>query len=417
MPPLPPLKRRRIAMDRGSLDWGELPLEVVMLFIAGMTALIAGALLLPALAGVIPYYGNGLAGLTLFYFALQTVLMGKTPFGDLPPSGALLAAGTAIAAAGIVICIIPSVPPGLAGRLLFIFLVPGGAALLVQAVFSPAKIRLWKGLGGAVKPLILWAPAVYLASIATGSVFFLGGGEPGWRLLPALLFQGAAVLGLGRTLAAVYRVYPASRPESEGRAPVPFGQGMLLLTGVFMVLLGLLLIPVNLGLLPFAQSAQLGLLMAIFAVQTAAAGNTPVGPFPRSAATTFAGLAFGALGAASCVIPAFLDGFLVPLVGVLNITGGAITLAKSALSLPGARKAVAGGASLLLKKLYGTQAVLGVLSVMFGSSMLFPGIVPGLVTGTVLAANGGALIFLMALLRRVEALAGQIAENRPPEGV
>ncbi len=43
--------------------------------------------------------------------------------------------------------------------------------------------------------------------------------------------------------------------------------------GIFMLLLGGLWIPVNLGLLPFSGSAQLGLLMVIFAVQMLASGN------------------------------------------------------------------------------------------------------------------------------------------------
>ena len=418
MPPLPPLKRRRIAMDRGSLNWGELPLEVVLLFISGMSALIAGVLLIAALAAGMPYYGGGLAGLVLFFFALQTTLLGKTPFGDLPPSGALLAAGILMAAAGIVIAIIPSVPPLFSAWLLLIFLAAGGAVLLVQSLLSPSKIRLWRSLGGAVKPLVVWAPAVYLSSVAAGSAFYAVGGGPGWLLVPALLFQGAAVLNLGRILAGVYRVYPASGPEAPGRAPIPFGQGMLLMTGAFMVLLGLLLIPVSLGLLPFAPSAQLGLLMVIFAVQAAASGNTPLGPFPRSAATAFAGLAFGALGAVSCVIPGLLDGILVPLVGVLNIAGGLLTLAKTALAFKGVRGAPGPDGARLLRKLYGTQALLGILSVMFGSSMLFPGIIPALVTGVVLAANGGVLVWLMILLGRVEVMATAHTEaGAPPEGV
>ena len=268
--------------------------------------------------------------------------MGKTPSATLP-SG--LSFGNCDCGGGDSNLYNPSVPPGLAGWLLFIFLVPGAA--LWSRPYSPCEDQAVEGPGGS-KPLILWRLRSTLLPSPQGRSSF-GGGEPGWRLLPALLFQGAAVLGLGRTLAAVYRVYPASRPESEGRAPVPFGQGMLLLTGVFMVLLGLLLIPVNLGLLPFAQSAQLGLLMVIFAVQTAAAGNTPVGPFPRSAATTFAGLAFGARGGVK--YPAFLDSFLSP-GRRAEYCRGSNNPAKS--TYPRCKKAVA-GASLLLKNCTGRR--------------------------------------------------------------
>ncbi|NLA91489.1 MAG: hypothetical protein GX843_07655 [Synergistaceae bacterium] len=392
-------------MDRSSLEWGELPLEAITLFIAGITSLIAGALLIPALAGAIPYYGNGLTGLILFYFALQTVLMGKTPFGDFPPSGMLLGAGAVMAAAGVIICIIPSVPAWFGGRLIFFCLAPGGIVMLVQAVLSPEKIRLWLSLKGVVKPLVIWVPAVYLTSVLTGAAFLASsGGEAGWWLVPALMLHGAMVLNLGRVLASVYKVYPASKPEAKGRPPIPFGQGMLLLIGVFMMLLGLLLLPVSLGILPFAPNAQLGLLLVIFAVQMAASGATPLGPFPRSAAMTFLGLATAAIGVTSCIVPGLLEGVIAFLVAVLNIAGGILTFIKSLGSLLGAKNAASGDAFPLLRRLYATQTALGGLSVMFGSSMLFPGVVPGLVVGAVLAANGGVLIYLMILLGRVEAM-------------
>lgn len=193
---------------------------------------------------------------------------------------------------------------------------------------------------------------------------------------------------------------------------MPFGQGMLLLTGVFMMLLGLLLLPVSLGILPFAPNGQLGLLMVIFAVQMAASGATPIGAFPRSAAMTFLGLATAAVGVTSCIVPGLLEGVIAFLVATLNIIGGVLTFIKSLGSLSGASKTVpAGDALSLLRRLYTTQISMGVLSVMFGSSMLFPGIIPSLVIGAVLAANGGVLIYLMILLGRVEAMKGQISSG------
>lgn len=61
----------------------EIPLEVVILLIAALTMTTTGILLFPAGAGKLPYYENGLYGLLLFIFGLQTVAMGKTPFGDM----------------------------------------------------------------------------------------------------------------------------------------------------------------------------------------------------------------------------------------------------------------------------------------------------------------------------------------------
>ena len=111
-------------MRRGLFDEACLPLETVLLFIAGMTVFIAGILLFPVYAGVAPYYENGLYGLLLFFFALQTVMLGKTPFGELPVSKPLLAVGVTIASIGIVTCFIPGIPNKLARWMLVLCLAP-----------------------------------------------------------------------------------------------------------------------------------------------------------------------------------------------------------------------------------------------------------------------------------------------------
>ncbi|NLD96690.1 MAG: hypothetical protein GX635_06175, partial [Synergistaceae bacterium] len=67
----------------------------------------------------------------------------------------------------------------------------------------------------------------------------------------------------------------------------------------------------------------------------------------------------------------------------------------------------------LLLRLYSTQIALGGLSVMFGSSMLAPGIIPGLLIGVILAANGGVLLYLMRLLLLLDALAESAGGTQP----
>ena len=170
-----------------------------------------------------------------------------------------------------------------------------------------------------------------------------------------------------------------------------------------MVLLGLLLVPVSLGLLPFAANAQLGLLMTIFALQMLAAGNTPIGPFPRrSWFMVCLGLLFALPGIVSCVIPCLLVAPLTFFVGVLNLLGGLLPLGLGLLHpvAPTSGNAV----HPLLKKLSRTQLLLNLLSILFGASMLVPGIIPGLVTGVVLALNGGMLLYLLRLLLSIAAL-------------
>ncbi len=173
---------------------------------------------------------------------------------------------------------------------------------------------------------------------------------------------------------------------------------MILFTSIFMIIIGVLLIPVNLGMLPFSSSAQLGILMVIFAIQMLAFGNTPIGPFPRTWPMIGLGILFAVLGAISCIIPGILVSVLTILVGILNILGGIIALTKM---LPkGSKQKTEPREPIppILKKLFATQLTLNLLQILFGSSMLIPGIVPGMVIGVILAANGGVLSYLLSIL-------------------
>ncbi len=393
-------------MRRGLFDIVCLPLETVLLFIAGMTVFIAGILLFPVYAGLLPYYENGLYGLLLFFFALQTVMLGKTPFGELPVSKPLLGVGVSVASIGIVTCFIPGVPNMLARWMLVVCLGPGGALLLLQMLFSRNKLRLWLRVGGVLRPLPFACGAVYALSMLSGLLVLTPDFLSGYGTATAVLLYGAAILNLSRVLAAVHTEYPEASADAGEKGGLPFDKAMLMLTGVFMMLLGALLLPVNLGLLPFSGSAQLGLLMVIFSVQMLAAGNTPIGAFPRSRLVVYLGVLFAGLGIVSCIVPDVLVDPLTLLVGVLNILNGGLTLAKALPSLVKARKMLPSiQVPSLLVKLYSTQIALGGLSVMFGSSMLAPGIIPGLLIGVILAANGGVLLYLMRLLFQLDALA------------
>ena len=62
----------------------KLPFEVVMLIIAAVVLLVTGVMLFLIYNGILPYYENGLYGLLLIIFALNTITLGRTPFGDIP---------------------------------------------------------------------------------------------------------------------------------------------------------------------------------------------------------------------------------------------------------------------------------------------------------------------------------------------
>nr|HOP40614.1 hypothetical protein [Geobacteraceae bacterium] len=150
----------------------------------------------------------------------------------------------------------------------------------------------------------------------------------------------------------------------------------------------------------------LGLLMVIFAVQMLASGGTPIGPFPRSWLVVAFGLLFATLGIVSCLIPEILVPVLTVLVGVLNILGGVIGLAKMRVSRPGPAAGAREPLHPVLARLYRAQLTMNLLSIMFGVSMLIPGMVPVPVVGVILAGNGCVLMYLLSILVALDKIRG-----------
>jgi len=376
----------------------ELPLEVVILLITGMAMLITGTLLFPVSSGALPYYENGLYGLLLVMFALQIVTMGKTPFGDVRRSRLIITVGAAISAVGIVTCFIPDVFTRLSRILLFICLGPGGFLLFLQMLFAREKFRAWIKYGGIFRHLILACCLVYGLSMLIALLLWNQRMLSTEMTATVVLSYGASIIYLAGVLRFIYRNYPGAENPCKGDVELTIDQAMLLLMGIFMVLLGMLLIPVNLGKIPFSGSAQLGLLMVIFAVQMLASGNTPLGAFPRSRLMILSGLLFAALGIVSCIIQDILVPLLTILVGVLNLLGGLVTLAKIFIPLLRQSDAMKRSVPPLMKKLFAVQLTMSLLTIMFGTSMLVPHLVPGLVIGVILTANGCVLLYLLHLL-------------------
>ena len=282
----------------------DIPLEVVILLVAGMSLVVTGALLFAVSNGVIPYYENGLHGLLLVIIALQTMMLGKTPFGDVRRSRALLAAGVIVAAVGIITCFVPTFNR-LPRLLLLVCLGPGGLALLLQMCIARDKLRTWVRYGGILWHLTVGCSTVYCLSMLLAVLLWKGSMIALSVTATAVLIYGIVVFYLAGVLRKVYRTYPGSE-KSQENAGLSADATMLLLTGIFMIILGVMLIPVSLRFLPFSGSAQIGLLMVIFAVQMLAAGSTPIGPFPRSWLIIFFGFIFAALGVISCIVPGIL---------------------------------------------------------------------------------------------------------------
>lgn len=385
-------------MTQKLLKVANVPLEVVILLVAALTMLITGGLLFPVATGALPYYEDGLYGLLLVIFALQTITMGKTPFGDMRRSKSLLAAGVAVAAVGIVTSFVPDFLGQVPRVLLILCFGFGGLLLLLRMLLDEAKFRTWLRHGGILRHLAVASATVYGLSMLIALLIW----QQELLAVPAtaavVLVYGAAIVYLAGVLRKVYRTYPEVQEPSGHDVGLSTDQAMLLLMGIFMLILGMLLVPVSFGKLPFSGSAQLGLLMVMFAVQMLASGSTPLGPFRRSWLMVLLGLSAAALGIVSCIIPDILVATLTILVGVVNILSGVITLVKTGSPLLKQPKEERGRVPSVLVRLFAVQVTMGLLAITFGASMLVSQLIPGAVLGVVLAANGCVLLYELHLL-------------------
>ena len=185
---------------------------------------------------------------------------------------------------------------------------------------------------------------------------------------------------------------------------LPLPVAIVLPVAVLLVLLGLLLFPVNQGMLPFSPDGQLGLLLVIMAIQMLALGDTPVGQYRRSRLLMATGIAFAAMGAVSCIVPGLLTGVIQILLGLLNITGGAVLLTKRFIPmLHDFRNPPTEPVALppILKQLLATQTVLNVVSITFGITMLVPGLAPGTAIAAIVVLNGLLLFVLVSILLKI----------------
>ncbi len=367
-----------------------------MLLTGSIALMIAGILLFPVHYGTLPYYENGLFGLFLVIFGLQILMLGKTPLGDLPTTKLSIVMAIIIASCGIVACFIP-IFNRLPRLLLFVCFGLGGLVHLLQMFLFKDRFQRWVSYRGTFWHLIAGCLVVYVLSILIGLLILKQDifSVPVTAVL--ILIYGLAVFYLACVIWQIYMRYPEASKPIMGDIELSTDHIMLLFIGIFMLILGGALIPVNLGVLPFSVSGQIGLLVFIFAIQMLSTGNTPIGPFPRSWLIILLGFTFAGLGGISCIIPDILVTQLTTLVGVLNIFGGLIGLIKT-FTTHKRQPDMPNEHIKLLYKLLLAQIILNLLAMMFGASMLMKDLIPNLAIGVILAANGAVLLYLLHIL-------------------
>ncbi len=188
-------------------------------------------------------------------------------------------------------------------------------------------------------------------------------------------------------------------------ASLPLSVAILILVGVLLTLLGLLLFPVTFGIIPFSPDGQLGLLLVITAIQMMALGETPMGQYKRSWLLVIIGIVFAAMGIISCIVPGILTGMIQMLIGLLNIIGGVVLMTKRFLPiLHGIRNPPAEPVTFtpIIINLLITQTMVNIVAIIFGITMLVPGLVSGLVIAGILVINGFLIFVLAYFLFRIQ---------------
>jgi hypothetical protein len=402
----------------------DLSLEVVILLVFGLFASLFGWLLFGIHRGALPYSPDSLYGLFLVLVSIQTITLGKTPFGDLRRSWMVICIGIGTSVVGMTACFIPGPLTGWVRFLVGSLLAVGGISLLMQLFVSEEKARLWMKGPPILRHLTLAAALVYGLSVVSGLVTLLPGITTHPQTAILLILYGAGFFYLAWSIQQVGRQYPPDRSRKIAPGPLEPGRAsrsascslfrevslsllpaLLLLLAVLLTLLGVLLFPVNLGVLPFSPDGQLGLLVVLMAIQMMTMGETPVGQYPRSWLMILIGIGFAALGIFSCIVPGLLTGIIRTLLGVLNIGGNAVLLARRFLPLPRERKppeVEAGAIPPILKKMLLIQTALNLVGILFGLSMLLPGFLPGLVNAGILVINGLLLFQLTYILHQLD---------------
>ena len=383
------------------------PLEADLLLVTGVFMAILGLLLLEASAGRIPLNQDSIYGLSLVLFGFDAMTIGKTPFGDVRRSRALIAVGLGVAALGMFACFIPRVLTGVARGAVGIMLTGGGLARLLQLFLARDRARVWMPAGGVLRQMTAASALAYVLRVAAGVVVLAPGLFPLPLAAAVFLAFGASLLFAAWTLRRVSTVFPLAAPEgvaaTAGRGwlddpKLPLSLANLVLMGILLILLGVLLFPVGAGLLPYSPDGQLGLMLVLMAIQTMALGATPLGDLKRPVSMLAIGLSFAAFGIVASIVPGLLTGWLQNLIGVLNLGGGAKLLLESyrpSPSRPGAAAHPPSGGG----GVPATVATLGALNIAFGVTSLVPDLLPLRLMAVLLVLTGLAVLRLVWLLR------------------
>ncbi|MCL1801212.1 MAG: hypothetical protein FWG25_07620, partial [Promicromonosporaceae bacterium] len=358
--------------------------EFFLLVVQALFLGIFGILLFKIHPGVLPYNPDATYGLFMIIIALQAISLGKTPLGDFRQSKIVTVIGFIAVIFGLIGCFVPGVSSSILRYIVGIMLVGGGLALLVETWLLKDRSRMWWRDGGVTRHLAIACSATYLLMTSLGiiTLFPASGIDPLTAILS--LLTALAILYLVWSLWQVSRAYPTEwqtrREQYFGARPgtaengIDLSSALVVMLAIILTLLGILLLFVGRGILPFSPDGQYGVLLTIMALQIGCLGVTPIGTFRRTPLITALAIVFVGIGIFSAVSPGGITEPTRILLGVMNTAAG-VTLLIGQFSPRNAelRHPAPSPVAPQLRRLWLTQTLQGVVGTVFGLSALFPG--------------------------------------------
>jgi len=186
----------------------DLSFEVVILLVFGVFMFLFGLLLFGIHTGDLPYTPDSTYGLFLVIVSFQVVTMGKTPFGDLRRSWAVVVLGICTAVVGMVACFIPGTLTAPVRILVGVLLTGGGTALLLQLFLAEGRARTWLKVPGVLRHLTVACTGVYLLSVVLGLVTLIPGITTDPETAVLLVLYGVFFFYLAWSIQKTARAYP-----------------------------------------------------------------------------------------------------------------------------------------------------------------------------------------------------------------
>ena len=393
------------------LHEANISLEAIFILAGGLMMFVLGVVLLLAAGGLLPYYQHGMYGLLLIICGLQLQTVGKTPIRYTKRSWPVLILGVIITIIGFAITIVPEMPGDISKILVILFFGVGGVLLLFELFYSKEMYPLWKMLGArALTHLIYSCAAVYilmiLIAVVTGIQLFQPGIIPTELLAVFALLFGITLFYLAIILQKVDLTRLGSRPESDMSICCPcmsLSTVMEVQYGFFMLVSGILLALEYYGLLPFADSAQLGVMVLLLGVQALVVGNMLTLQFIRSWMVISVGMVLVAVGTFAIIVPDMLFLLLALFIAFFNIIGGFYLFYSLIRPKPMSEKATLkpeGKDILLLIFLLVLAVLTAILMILVGVLILIIDQIPG-VNFAISLAFFGLTLFVLFYVRSI----------------